>query len=313
MVRSNAGIVLAALLAATAFSPDGLAAQSITSGELNGRVVDTSGQPIAQARVVAASVTTGWERLVLTPASGAFRFTQMPPGEYELFVEIIGYRPVRAVDISVRPGPVIRIPVTLTAAVPPVFRIWSERLQGWFGEPLPLSMLEFMRQNSLEGGSDNTPLRGGKATVFEGGVRVPGFVYWPGTLAPFKLDSVVTVEDILPTLADLVGFSAAPGAPFDGASQRSSLNGGVASRRPNFLVQGQEGDEAWYEFPWKLVLPAAGPPELYRVDEDPTEAADLADSEPDRVGRMLASHSLQHLKKMQQMAPTHYLVTYTFT
>ena len=62
--------------------------------------------------------------------------------------------------------------------------------------------------------------------------------------------------------------------------------------RPNFLVQGQAGDEAWYEFPWKLVLPADGPPELYRLDEDPTEAADLADSEPDRVGGMLASHAL---------------------
>jgi arylsulfatase A-like enzyme len=177
-------------------------------------------------------------------------------------------------------------------AVPPVFRSWSKRLQGWFGEPLPLSVLEFMRENSLEGGSDNTPFRGGDAAVFEGGVRVPGLVYWPGTLSPRKLDSVVTVEDILPTLADLLGFSAASGAPFDGASQWSSLEDGGALRRPHFLVQGQEGDEAWYEFPWKLVLPADGPPELYRLDEDPTEAADLADSDPDRVGRMLATHSL---------------------
>jgi len=123
MVRSNAGTVLAALLATIVCSPPGLAAQSITGGELNGRVVDTSGQPVAQARIVAASVTTGWERLVLTPGSGDFRFTQVPPGEYELLVEIIGYRPVRIVDISVRPGRDIRVPVTIATEAPPVLRV----------------------------------------------------------------------------------------------------------------------------------------------------------------------------------------------
>jgi arylsulfatase A-like enzyme len=175
-------------------------------------------------------------------------------------------------------------------AVSPAIRNWSERLQNWFGAPLPIPILEFMRINSLEGGADNTPFRRGKATVYEGGVRVPALISWPGTLAPRRLDSIVTVEDILPTLADLVGFSAAVGSPFDGASQWPSIQHGEASPRPTFLTQGRTG-EAWYEFPWKLIVPADGVPELYRLDVDSTETTDLAASEPDRVARLLAGHA----------------------
>jgi arylsulfatase A-like enzyme len=176
-------------------------------------------------------------------------------------------------------------------AVSPNLRGWAERLQAWFGAPLPIPILEFMRKNSLEGGADNRPFRRGKATVSEGGVRVPGLVSWPGTLSARQLDSVVTVEDILPTLADLLDFAAATGAPFDGVSQWSSLQGSGISARPDFLIHGLTGEEAWYEYPWKLVLPADGPYQLYQLEEDPIEAIDLAAARPDRVQRMRAAHS----------------------
>ena len=121
--RLPIGTILAAILCTTVWSATESAAQSITSGELNGRVVDTSGQPISQARVVATSVTSGWERVVLTPRSGEFEFTQVPPGEYELLVEIIGYGPVRVTDIPIRPGQDIRVPVTIAQVAPPVLRV----------------------------------------------------------------------------------------------------------------------------------------------------------------------------------------------
>ncbi|HKJ02527.1 MAG TPA: TonB-dependent receptor [Longimicrobiales bacterium] len=123
MARSNAGTVFAAFLAAVVCSAPGLTAQSITSGELNGHVLDASGQPLARVRVLAASTTSGWQRLVLTPTDGAFRFTQVPPGEYEVLVEMIGYRPVRVIDIPVRPGQSVGVPVTIAAAAPPVLRV----------------------------------------------------------------------------------------------------------------------------------------------------------------------------------------------
>ena len=104
-------------------STNGLASQSLTSGELNGLVVDALGEPILGARVVATSPTSGWARAELTPRSGVFHFTQLPPGDYELLVEIIGYGPVRVVGIPIRPGASIRVPVTIMAAVPPVLRV----------------------------------------------------------------------------------------------------------------------------------------------------------------------------------------------
>jgi arylsulfatase A-like enzyme len=178
------------------------------------------------------------------------------------------------------------------SAVPEPLRDWSQRLQDWFGAPLPIPILEFVRSNSLEGGSDNTPFRKGKTAVFEGGVRVPALVSWPGVLASRRVDSMVTVDDILPTLADLLGFEAASGVPFDGASQWATLEGRGDSPRPAFLIQGRFGGEAWYEFPWKLIVDRRdGQYELYRLDEDPTEARDLAASEPERVRRMIEAHS----------------------
>ena len=123
MARSNAGTVLAAFLATVVCSAPGLAAQSITRGELTGRVSGPSGQPVSRARVIAVSVTSGWERVALTPASGAFRFREVPPGEYEVLVEIIGYGPVQVVDIPVRAGQDIYVPVAIALAAPPVLRI----------------------------------------------------------------------------------------------------------------------------------------------------------------------------------------------
>ena len=117
------GPILVVLLGSMVGPATGLVAQSITGGELSGLVVDASGQPITQARVVAASVTSGWERVERTPLSGAFRFTQVPPGEYELLVEIIGHGPVRVVGIPIRPGELTRVPVTIAPAAPPVLRV----------------------------------------------------------------------------------------------------------------------------------------------------------------------------------------------
>ena len=121
--RLPVGRTLTALLCSMVWSATGLVAQSITRGDLHGLVVDPSGQFISQARVVAASLTSGWERTALTARSGKFQFTQVPPGEYELLVEIIGYGPVRVVDIPIRPGQDINVPVTIAPAVPPVLRV----------------------------------------------------------------------------------------------------------------------------------------------------------------------------------------------
>ena len=77
---------------------------------------------------------------------------------------------------------------------------WSRRLVDWFGKPLPFTVLEFLRTNALDGGSDNTPYRKGKNSIYEGGARVPSVLYWKGQISPTRSTQMVTVQDVLPTI-----------------------------------------------------------------------------------------------------------------
>ena len=68
------------------------------------------------------------------------------------------------------------------SAVPPALLSFSQFLERWFETPFAPGTLEFIRTNSLDGASDNTPFRKGKQSVYEGGARVPAIVHWPGRL-----------------------------------------------------------------------------------------------------------------------------------
>ncbi|MCH5376233.1 MAG: sulfatase, partial [Planctomycetes bacterium] len=73
--------------------------------------------------------------------------------------------------------------------------------------------------NEIDGTTptSNAPLRGGKATMFEGGVRVPCIIAWPGVVQPgSRSDAIVQSEDYYPTLLDALGVEPQPGQRFDG-------------------------------------------------------------------------------------------------
>ncbi|QDU87248.1 Arylsulfatase [Pirellulimonas nuda] len=75
--------------------------------------------------------------------------------------------------------------------------------------------------NVVEGAppTSNAPLRGGKATMYEGGTRVPCVVDWPGvTPAGARTDALCQSEDFYPTLLAGLGLDPAPGQKFDGVS-----------------------------------------------------------------------------------------------
>ncbi|WP_346333717.1 sulfatase [Prosthecobacter sp. SYSU 5D2] len=75
--------------------------------------------------------------------------------------------------------------------------------------------------------TSNTPLRGGKATMFEGGVRVPLIVAWPGVTEPAsRSDALVQSEDFYPTLLEGLSLSPEANQIFDGASILPALKGG---------------------------------------------------------------------------------------
>ena len=70
----------------------------------------------------------------------------------------------------------------------------------------------------------NHPLRGWKTQVYEGGIRVPAFVHWPGRLTPGKVSTPVHVIDWMPTLCALLDIREPAGANWDGVNVWSTLN-----------------------------------------------------------------------------------------
>lgn len=182
-------------------------------------------------------------------------------------------------------------------AIPPLVLGAVDTLVSVFGRPLPFAALEFLRQNVEDGGSDNAPLRGGKMTVYEGGVRVPAAIWWPGHLEGGRSRAFVSVSDILPTLLDAAGLAGEIPARLDGQSRwRIMVDGEETDAHSDYTVTAP-GGLAYYRGPWKLVIPEslmpAGdlPVELYHIRDDPTEANDLAQTYPGRVDELVAAAS----------------------
>ncbi len=159
---------------------------------------------------------------------------------------------------------------------------FATQLDNWYGEDeASLRILEFIRVNVLEGAADNTPFRRGKQSVYEGGVRVPAVVYWKNKLQPLSTSTMVTVEDVLPTLLTLAGVEAREDS-FDGTSRWPLIESGSPTPSPDYVTQAQ-GDEALYRYPWKLIQLSSGDKELYNLEVDPTEKNNIAADHPKLV------------------------------
>jgi arylsulfatase A-like enzyme len=135
------------------------------------------------------------------------------------------------------------------------------------------------------------PLRGSKGLLYEGGIRVPGAVMWPGVIPAGKTyDDPVAGIDFMPTILEAVGLPLPQNQPTDGISLLSQLKNGTPLKRealywhfPCYIGKGEPmsllraGD-------YKLIQKFAGPSfELYNVKKDPSEETDLAKSEPGKL------------------------------
>jgi arylsulfatase A-like enzyme len=136
----------------------------------------------------------------------------------------------------------------------------------------------------------NAPYRAGKGFVYEGGLRVPLLVRWPGRVpAGAVVDSPVINTDWLPSLLELAGLPVPAG--LDGISLASLLTGrGPAPQRrlfwhfPHYTNQGSRPSGAVRDGDWMLVeYYDAEQVELYDLRADPGERQDLAAHSPDRA------------------------------
>ncbi|WP_435015466.1 sulfatase-like hydrolase/transferase [Tundrisphaera sp. TA3] len=130
----------------------------------------------------------------------------------------------------------------------------------------------------------NHPFRGQKRTLWEGGVRVPAAVRWPGQVAAGAVSAeVVQMIDLMPTFLAAAGGHAESSWQIDGVDLLPSWTGqSPAPERTLFWEWRCEGADqrAALRGNHKLVVTRGGKPELYDVVADPGELRDLAATNP---------------------------------
>lgn len=141
----------------------------------------------------------------------------------------------------------------------------------------------------------NGALRGSKGEMYEGGIRVPLIVRWPGHIqSGSSSDHVTAFCDVLPTLAQLAGTEAPAG--IDGISILGALTGGKQRRHEYLYWEHNTYDQKAGKFredrlaqairmeDWKIVrLTPDSPPELYNLRTDPAERHNLSPTRPEFI------------------------------
>ena len=159
----------------------------------------------------------------------------------------------------------------------------------------------------VEGGADpdffdsNGPWRGYKRDLYEGGIRVPLIIQWPGHVAPgSETDFMCSFWDMMPTFrkvldrkADIKGM--------DGVSLLPLLEGRKGQKEHDYLYFefAERSRQALRQGPWKLVHMDIGMEsdhfELYNIDEDPGETTDIATDHLDKVNELIALIKEAHI------------------
>lgn len=167
-------------------------------------------------------------------------------------------------------------------------------------------VLFFSDNGGVAGIGSNAPLRGDKATVFEGGTRVPAAIRWPAGLegGGRKVEAPIGVIDVLPTLMAVVGVEDHRGKPLDGLNVWPAVTGRQKRLDRELYsyigARGEATEQVSYRAgDWKLVVTGTNLADaaaddskrkrhLFRLDRDPNERNDLAANEPQRVEAMYA-------------------------
>jgi arylsulfatase A-like enzyme len=197
------------------------------------------------------------------------------------------------------------------------FGDWVEEVDASIGELLDLiaelkiderTLVLFTSDNGpwlikgADGGSA-LPLRGGKGSTWEGGVRVPTIARWPGKIAAgSRCDAVAGTIDILPTFVTLAGGQVPAEPVIDGRDISGLLTGRVqeSAREAHYYFSGNQL-QAVRQGPWKLAV-ATQPetmgrgvaadanrnPRLYNLDAEISEQTDLSTKHPEVVLRLQA-------------------------
>lgn len=143
--------------------------------------------------------------------------------------------------------------------------------------------------------TDNSPLRAGKGHLYEGGIREPLIIYWPGvTKAGSVSDTPCSSIDLLPTIVEMAGGKAPRG--IDGVSLAPVLRGGAPPKRdalywhyPHYSNQGGVPSGAIRKGDYKLIeFYEDGRLELFNLKDDIGERRNLVNKEPRKAAELRA-------------------------
>ncbi|MCC6353208.1 MAG: sulfatase [Verrucomicrobiae bacterium] len=196
-----------------------------------------------------------------------------------------------------------------------IYSDWVEEVDWSVGQVLDTLREEGLDSRTLviftsdNGGTQravNAPLRGNKGSTWEGGMRVPTLARWPGHIpAGTTSDAITGMIDVLPTLVGLAGGKLPEGRRLDGADIWPILSGagGAKAAHDTFYFFRGLTLEAVRSGPWKLHLApgteaggkakgrrkaAPGGPQLFNLETDIGESADVSSENPDVVARLKA-------------------------
>jgi len=165
--------------------------------------------------------------------------------------------------------------------------------------------------------TNNYPLRGGKATIYEGGTRVPMIVVWPGVVRPdTRSDAFVSSVDFYPTILEMAGELPKPGLTIDGVSivpvlkeQQASTRDTIFCHFPHTVPATENiASTSVRKGDWKLIKFYADNPdqtdryELYNLKKDIGEKYNLAEKYPAKVAEFDAL-IVQHLLDTEAIVP----------
>lgn len=157
-------------------------------------------------------------------------------------------------------------------------------------------------------GGNNGNLRNGKRSAFEGGIRVPGLINWPGQIESGSvLEQPIAVHDWLPTLLDAAGGNPEAVEDAYGQNMWPALSAGADVERNVFIV-GAENNLAVFDWPYKLAYVNGEDtegfvPSLFNVLEDPTEQNDLSAQMPEITERLLAEIEAMPEPEISRLEP----------